>query len=511
MTNNVLFITSFKDLGREKWLNYERSVDQYITWFKSLSVAPIRLICFCEKDIEQRLQSECNFYNIYPYDEENSFCKFIDKENEIMNTDSFKELTCHRKNPEVNKPGYNNVNHNKIFFINKAKKMFPKYTHYAWIDFGYIRNNQVPEQLDFTLLGDKIIYHAPQKLNIQNIQSPIEALKNENNQALMTSSFICPTALVEWFFEKYSNMVFWYYQNNLVDGDQEIVKQIIKTEYEKFEIIISEQCFQMLNCLKTSLYIDAVIPTCLKDINTLEYVINGLKKNITNIRNIYVLCHDSLKNNISFGIFVDESIFPFSIQDVNNYVSDHGRGKGWWFQQLLKLYSYQCIEGISSNILIVDSETIFYNKYTPIENNIVHYAVSNEINNNYRDHIKLLLNDININVNFSGICHQMLFQTHVLQNLFDRIELQYNMPFWKVMLEINKKNNNRGYSEYDLYLNFALSFHKNTIKLTNDIKWDISSIIETNTDYTYLTCHSHLRGNNYISKNEYFVDLSNLH
>ena len=89
---------------------------------------------------------------------------------------------------------------------------------------------------------------------------------------------------------------------------------------------------------------------------------------------------------------------------INNMMilNPHGRQEGWWLQQLLKLYSFQVIKNISSNILIVDSETIFYNKYIPIKSNKSYYAVSNEVFKDFRVHMKHLLNDINffINQNF---------------------------------------------------------------------------------------------------------------
>ena len=508
MMNSVLFITAFKQLARN-------DANIYIDWFKSLSIVPIRLICFCEEDIEKRLHNECNFYNTYTYDTDNNFCRFINIENEIIKSESFKSLIVHRKDPELNNT-YNNITHNKIYFINKAKQMFPTYTHYAWIDFGYIRDNQILEQLDFTSLRDKIIYFAPKQINISEIPSPMDALINKSEQTIYSSLFICPNNIVEFFYEKYYNMVMWYYDNNLVDDDQEIVKQIIKTEYKMFEIIVSNGWSEALNLFTVPLSIDVVIPTCLKDINDLSYVIKGIKENITNLRNIYVVCNSKFKENIDDAIFIDETIFPFSIEDVAEYIFDNryydnniSRSQGWYFQQLLKLYSYKVIEGVSSNILIVDSETIFYNEYTPINNNIFYYTVSNEINADYRKHMKLLIPNINIDNRFSGICHQMLFQKHILQNLFDRVELYHNMPFWIAMLYISKTNNRLYYSEYDLYFNFIFSFHKNTVKLSSNIKWDISSVIPEKMEYTYITAHNHIR-NIEVKRDMYTIDLTNI-
>ena len=502
MTNTVLFITAFKSLNREFWTGWERSDDEYLNYFKNLSLLPIRLICFCEDNIKNILNDKYQFNNTYPYEPDDTFLKFIDTEKKIMESIEFINLTKHISDPNVNKPGYNSVNHNKVWFIKRAKKMFPNYTHYAWIDFGFFRVSNIPEQLDFNKLGDKIEYCSLDLINIDNLLNPIDALiKIKDYPTLCGSSFICPNNLVEWYYDIYYNMVMLYYLNNIVDDDQEIVKQILRIHSDKFKIIIQTNWFTHLNLYTVPLTIDIVIPTCLKDINTLNIVIKNAKINISNIGNIYIICNYNLRNYISEGIFIDEDSFPFNKKNIAEYIFGdiniyNNRDCSWLYQQLLKLYSPIIINNISSNVLIIDSETIFYNNYNPIQNNIAYYAVSNEICLDYRKHIKFLLKDINILYdNISGICHQMLFQKHVIQNLFDRVEKynidlnNINLPFWKLMLIKLKENNINKYSEYDLYFNFINTFHRNTIKITNDISWDISSTIPKSSKYTYLTVH----------------------
>jgi hypothetical protein len=524
MNNSVIFVTAFKNLNRHNWKGFERSLDNYINYFENLSIVPIRLICFCENDVRVILNNKLKFYNTYPYKPEETFFRFISKEKTIMESIEFKNLVKHRNDPETNKPGYNLVNHNKVWFIKRCKEMFPNYTHYAWIDFGCIRSKaKIPQQVDFKFLStNKITYACEKPINIGKLLTPVEACKNFNNQNLMGSEFFCPKDMVDWYYEEYYKMVMKYYENNLVDDDQEIVKQILRSHADKFNLVVTGAWFELLNRFKVPLTIDVVIPTCLKDIDTLHLVIKGVKKNVANVRNIYIVCNSIYKDKIKEGIFIDEEGYPFKIDEIKGIVNNmmilnpHGRQEGWWLQQLLKLYSFQVIKNISSNILIVDSETIFYNKYIPIKNNKSYYAVSNEVYKDFRVHMKHLLNDINFFSNrISGICHQMLFQTHVLQNLIDRVEKYHldvrgsYMPFWKIMLIISEVYKIY-YSEYDIYFNFMLSFHRNTTKITNSISWDISSKIPNNSDYTYITAHSILRNNNLVKKNSYYIDLKGL-
>jgi len=125
--------------------------------------------------------------------------------------------------------------------------------------------------------------------------------------------------------------------------------------------------------------------------------------------------------------------------------------------------------------------------------------------------MKLLLPDIRIYKNtLSGICHQMLFQKHILQNLFDRVEYYHktsvHVPFWKLMLQVAKQNNRLEYSEYDLYFNFMLTFHRPIIRLTNGITWDISPNVPEYSEKTYLTAHYHLRNRN-VQANTFYVEV----
>ena len=517
---SVLFISAFKDLNRGEWdKGFTRPVDTYLKWFSNLTKLPIRLICYCEESIKTRLHSELEFFNTYPYEPEDTFLKFLDKEADIMNSSSYKDLVKRRNDPETNRPGYNLVNHNKVVFIKRAANMFPGYTHYAWIDFGYLRE-EIKESVcfDFNILSDNITFAGFSRPHPSEIKTPREYCIDPGNTILQGSHFILKKEDVEWYYEEYYKTVILYFNEGLVDDDQAIVLQIYKNNFNKFNIILTSCWFDLLDKFRIPFCIDVVIPTCEKDIHSLDIVIDGLKQNVENVRNVYVVCKRSLSDKIKGGIFIDEESYPFSVVDIIETIfktnsSDSRGSPGWFLQQLLKLYSFHVIKGISNNILIVDSETIFYNKYVPIKNNISYYSASNEINDNYRSHMKFLLPYIDIYSNkLSGICHQMLFQTHILQNLFDRVCQDYkkrngvNLPFWMIILLTTTKYK-CVYSEYDLYFNFMLQFHKKTIQLTNEIRWDLTNTLENTTNYTYLTAHTHLRGNENLKANKYYVSL----
>ena len=78
-----------------------------------------------------------------------------------------------------------------------------------------------------------------------------------------------------------------------------------------------------------------------------------------------------------------------------------------------------------------------------------------------------LLFDKKINNNISYVCHHMLFNKNILNNLLDNIEKNLKKPAWKSILDsIILYTRNFGYkislfSEYELYANYVKNNYQN--------------------------------------------------
>jgi hypothetical protein len=110
------------------------------------------------------------------------------------------------------------------------------------------------------------------------------------------------------------------------------------------------------------LLIDVVIPLIVKDLNTVEKCIEGLKKHSLNpIRNIYIISPNDQKI-IDFTkqnkvIFINEDLVSdISTIEIINYLRDD-KLIGWLKQQIIKL-SVDNIIDIGNNVLLMDSDTI---------------------------------------------------------------------------------------------------------------------------------------------------------
>ena len=241
---------------------------------------------------------------------------------------------------------------------------------------------------------------------------------------------------------------------------------------------------------------DIIIPIGPNDINVIKEQIVFTKKNIIGYRNIYLISYDP-SLSIDGCITIDESIFPFSINDVTKF---HGKlsHNGWYLQQLLKLYAGFVIPDILSTYLVIDSDTFFLRPVTFINNNKCQYNYGHEYWNPYFEHIRQLLPSLRKQYpDKSGICHHMIFQTEYVKELMNLIESAHdNKPFWIIFLEkVDKKYyTHSGASEYELYFNFMIQYHSDKIEL-RPLKWMNVNTLDISTPLDYISYHHYNRNN----------------
>ena len=253
--------------------------------------------------------------------------------------------------------------------------------------------------------------------------------------------------------------------------------------------------------------IDVIIPCTHKDIGTLDLCIEAIRKNCQQIGRVIVISPECYTDQAEW---FDEKRFPFSKQDVAYYLAKQNTEKGqsasiqkragWYLQQLLKLYTSFVIPNLSPNILLLDSDTLFLHPITfldPSGNGI--YNVGQECHKPYFSHMDRLIPGLNrVFDPHSGICHHMLFQRPILEDLFHTIESQHHTKLWKAFcLQVNLDEFESGASEYELYFNFAFS-STNQLQI-RPLKWAESSASYDTKDryqqegYAYVSYHGWMK------------------
>ena len=253
--------------------------------------------------------------------------------------------------------------------------------------------------------------------------------------------------------------------------------------------------------------IDVVIPAVEKDLETLEYAIEGIKKYGESIRQVYVISPKKLTDK---AIWIDEKIFPFQLKDVAEAILKRSitdeeipYKTGWYLQQLLKLYSPLIIPNISSNVLLLDSDTIFLKPVSFMnEKNEPLFSIGYEHYKIYFHHAKRLLPGFNRVTGSSGIAHHMLIQRDIIEHLFYDIETHHQIPAWQAFFKTVNLNRDgitmpkAGLSEYEIYFNYVFGtsnqghirplWWKNCKKLRH-----VRMFQERGLDY--VSCHSYFR------------------
>lgn len=241
---------------------------------------------------------------------------------------------------------------------------------------------------------------------------------------------------------------------------------------------------------------DIVIPIGPNDINVCRNQIKYTKLNIIGYRNIYLISVDpTFKSNNC--ITINENIFPFSKEDIVKYHGNTTR-QGWYLQQLIKLYAGIVIPGILDKYLVIDADTFFLKPTRFIENDKCLFNTSNAYHKPYFEHMFKLHNSLEKQIeNVSGICHHMLFDTNCIKQLFEVVEIEHNEVFWNVFLKSVhiKDYEYSGASEYEVYFNYMLKYHRDKMEIRT-LNWkEIGNIAEiySYSGFDYVTCHWYWR------------------
>jgi len=247
-----------------------------------------------------------------------------------------------------------------------------------------------------------------------------------------------------------------------------------------FSLFFCSQCSHRKSYPFVKEPIDVVIPCSQKDAGVLEFCIEGIRKYGANIRRIIVVSNERFTDKAEW---FDEKNYPFAIGDLGSQIfpNDPDRAhwfssqcprRGWIYQQLLKLYAPVVIPDISSNVLVLDADVVFLRPVEFLtESGTGLYSTGSEYHLPYFEHMKRLLNLRRVFLRYSGICHHMLFQRSVIEDLFAEIRTLHGKEPWQALCACidSKEVEGACMSEYEIYFNY-LFLRSNQAKI-RPLKW----------------------------------------
>ena len=226
---------------------------------------------------------------------------------------------------------------------------------------------------------------------------------------------------------------------------------------------------------------DVVTTIHSKDKDRYEKFLKYNKKFLNNSGKFYYVGYKDLENESNY---LSENLYPFSKQNVIDYIKNHipDHRWGWYYQQLLKLYIFEIYDFKTDNVLIFDSDILLLKNMNFFdENNKIklykRLTGDKMIHEPYVKTMNYILPNLNVNNNDSGICHMMMFNKQIIKQLFIDIEKIHNKPLWKVCLDgVNNYVNKYGYSmsilsEYELYYHYIKNYYFDKFVFIDDFKY----------------------------------------
>ncbi|WP_334074488.1 MULTISPECIES: DUF6492 family protein [Paenibacillus] len=202
--------------------------------------------------------------------------------------------------------------------------------------------------------------------------------------------------------------------------------------------------------------IDILIPAIEKDLGTLPYVIDNLRRYVQQpIGRIYIV---SPASNRIRGlcaskkcVFVNESsVLPITKKDIH-YQSSRWNRSGWLYQQLLKMNGDHIVR--ANHFLVVDADTVLIKPHSFLTGGKTVFYCRDWSQPEYFNTYRKLLG-MKAPRPRSFVTHYMLFEKSKLASLKKKIEARHRMPWYQAIIRSINKKKQFGFSEYETYANY---------------------------------------------------------
>ena len=252
----ALVVTSFTDIGRSKWASdhsqWTRSTETYISYFKPMLKLPFDVVCYITRDIIPLIKKLTTVEKIYEYNKNLTYFNhtYAKKIKAIMNSNEYKALVHHRKNPENSVPRYTMVTNSKPCILKEAAAAtLGLYTHYIWIDFGYFRDppKSFPSGKVNTQAFNDGKIHVTVFKDIRPVDTTDTYITNlvalAGAEIVQGGFYTIPAELVDWFEAAWRGVLDRMLALNLIDDDQTVAEILITENRDKFVLHINKQWF----------------------------------------------------------------------------------------------------------------------------------------------------------------------------------------------------------------------------------------------------------------------------
>lgn len=223
--------------------------------------------------------------------------------------------------------------------------------------------------------------------------------------------------------------------------------------------------------------IDVVIPAVPKDLSTLPYVIDAVRKQVEHpIGRIFVVAPGDSRikavcKRKSCTFVHEAAVLPIRKRDIV-YRSKRWERSGWLYQQLLKLGSSSIVG--RRHYLVMDADTVLIRPHRFRSNGKdVFYCRSWSQPEYFVTYRKLL--GSNAPRPRSFVTHYMMFDKAKLKSLKDKIEARHGMKWYKAIVASVNRKKQFGFSEFETYGNYVYSGNPGQVRLKSALNKSLFS------------------------------------
>lgn len=222
--------------------------------------------------------------------------------------------------------------------------------------------------------------------------------------------------------------------------------------------------------------IDVLIPAITKDLKTLPYVIDAVRKHVKHpIGSILIVA--PRQNKIQELCrqkgcrFIDENtVLPITKKNIH-YRSKKWERSGWLFQQLLKMSGDTLCT--SKYFLVIDADTVLIRPHVfRTGNKTLFYCRKWSQPEYFKTYRKLLGKKAASSSSF--VTHYMLFERSKLQQLKRSIESKHHTRWYSAIIRKMDKSKQFAFSEFETYGNFLYSKNPSGLVLRSALNKSLS-------------------------------------
>ena len=248
MNKKITIVTAFFNIGRDKYKEKGRSIEEYLNYFAFWAKLKNDLIIYTDKSMEKEIEKIRTNYKLSNKTKIIIIENFLDIEKEILekllfieNSKDFLNYRFYNKLPE-NKGKYNYINFLKTWFIKDAVENKYANGQIAWIDFGFNHGGKLykkSEEFDFEWeydFKDKITFLCTEK----DDQTPIFRIVQNFKVYITGGAFVVPSQYAKKLWELEKTSMTELINIGFMDDDQLIHLMASRKEPEIFNLIVSD-------------------------------------------------------------------------------------------------------------------------------------------------------------------------------------------------------------------------------------------------------------------------------